>query len=322
MAYSINPNLPKARAAAMRLLVEEGLPTSTVALRAGVHRSTVWRWKQKWDEQNKYVQLDNPNRPSRRPGTVFRQAGLCWLVATESSRPHGHRWAISEDIVQTILHVRATLKRCAEVVWHHVTTVLGLVVSLSSVRQILRRHHCFDGARKPRLRPDNPPRPLPTRPGELVQTDTIHHVDPFSGRRLYYYTVIDLFSRMTYVTVATRILPGLAASAVLAAQQAWGFSISMIQADNGPEFGRYFEQQMKSAGIQVRHSRLGRPNDNAHIERFNRTLQEECIGRYWRRSVPLQRQRQKLEEYTRFYNEERIHLGIQLRVPKEMLQRY
>ena len=38
-----------------------------------------------------------------------------------------------------------------------------------------------------------------TAPGELIQTDTIHHVDPYSGKRLYYYTVIDLFTRMTYV---------------------------------------------------------------------------------------------------------------------------
>ena len=322
MAYSTNPNLPKARAAAMRLLVEEGLPTSTVALRAGVHRSTVWRWKRKWQDLNRHVQLVNYNRPSRAPGGSFRQANLRWRITTESSRPQGHPWAIPENIVQTVLQVRAMLRRCAEVVWHHVTTVLGLAVSLSSVRRILRRHHCFDGVRRPRVRPDNPPRPLPTKPGELVQTDTIHHVDPFNGKRLYYYTVIDLYSRMTHTTLATRILPGLAASAVLAAQQAWGFSISMIQADNGPEFGHYFEQQMRSAGISVRHSRLGRPNDNAHIERFNRTLQEECIGHHWRRSVPLQRQRQKLEKYLDYYNTKRVHLGLQMRVPGEMLQRY
>ena len=278
MAYSTNPNLPKARAAALRLLVEEGLSISTVALRAGVHRSTIWRWKQKWNEQNKHVQLTNSNRPRRTPGTVFRQAALRWQIATTSSRPHSHAWAIPEDIVQIILEVRSTLNRCAEVVWHHVTSVLGLVVSLSSVRRILRRHHCFDGARKPRVKRDNPRRPQVTAPGQLVQTDTIHHVDPFSGKRMYVYTVIDLFSRMTYSRVYNRILPGLAANTVFEAKKYFGFGFSLVQADNGPEYGRYFEQQLKSAGIQVRHSRLGRPNDNAHIERFNRTIQEECIG--------------------------------------------
>ena len=320
MAYSINPNLPKARAAALRLLIAEQLPLSVVARKCGVHRSTIWRWKRKWQGLNKYVSQDKPNRPTRQ--TSFVPAYYRWSIATQSSRPHGHRWSIPEEVVKKVLEARQRLRRCAEVIWHHVTTVLGLVVSLSSVRRILRRHHCFDGARRPRVKRDNPRRPRVTKPGELVQTDTIHHVDPYSGRRLYYYTVIDLYSRMSYVTVASRILPGLAASAVLEAQEQWGFPIAMVQADNGPEFGRYFEQQMSRAGIQVRHSRLGRPNDNAHIERFNRTLQEECIGHHWRRSVPLHRLQEKIDGYTRFYNEERIHLGLQLRTPSQMLQRY
>lgn len=81
-------------------------------------------------------------------------------------------------------------------------------------------------------------------------------------------------------------------------------------------------KELERAGIQLRHSRLGRPNDNAHIERFNRTLQEECIGHYWHRSVPLPRQREKLSRYIDFYNNKRIHLGIQMRTPAEMLQRW
>lgn len=47
MAYSINPNLPKARATAMQLLIREHMPLQVVANRCGVHRSTIWRWKQK-----------------------------------------------------------------------------------------------------------------------------------------------------------------------------------------------------------------------------------------------------------------------------------
>ena len=68
MAYSINPHLPKARAIAMRLLIADGLPSAVVANKCGVHRSTIWRWKQKWLELNKYVQLTNDNRPSRQAG--------------------------------------------------------------------------------------------------------------------------------------------------------------------------------------------------------------------------------------------------------------
>ncbi len=321
MAYSTNPNLPKARAAALRLLVEAGLPASTVALRAGVHRSTIWRWKQKWVALNEHVEFNNPNRPSRPVSAANKLAACRWQIVTTSSAPHSHAWAIPKSIVAQVLEVRAQLKRCAEVVWHHVAHILGIAISLSSVRRILRRHHCFDGARKPRVRRDNPRRPHVTKPGELVQTDTIHHVDPTTGRRVYYYTVIDLCTRLAYVKIATRILPGVAATAVLEARQVFGFPFAMVQSDNGPEYGRYFEQQMARVNIQTRHSRLHRPNDNAHIERFNRTIQEECIGFYWRKSVPLPRQRQKLSRYLDYYNNERVHLGIQLRTPAEMLQR-
>ena len=319
MTYSINPNLPKARAIAMKLLIAEKLPLLVVANRCGVHRSTIWRWKQKWLELNKYVQLTNYNRPHRPANSKFRLTACSWRIPTTTSRPHHHPWLIPEEIIKQILYVREKLKRCAEVVWHYITTVLNISISLSSVRRILRRHHCFDGARKKRVRPDTPRRPHVTKPGELVQTDTIHHVDPNTNKRLYYYTVIDLYTRMTHVIMSTSLRQGLAAQTVLDAQAIFGFSFSIVQSDNGPEYSRYFEQVLRQNNITTRHTRLGRPNDNAHIERFNRTLQDECIDYYWRRSVPLHRQQTKLNKYLDYYNRERVHLGIQMRTPAGML---
>lgn len=323
MAYSNNPNLPNARATAMRLLIQEQVPLFIVANRCGVHRSTIWRWKRKWDELNQNVQLTNDNRPSRaqaRPSSSFRLAACAWRIPTIISRPHTSPTAIRQELTDLVLEVRARLKRCAEVVWHYIVTVLDIRLSLSSVRRILWRSGVARG-RKNRVRRDNPRRPAATKPGELVQTDTIHHVDPKTGRRLYYYTVIDLFTRMTHVTLAPKLSQGLAAQAVLEAQEHWGFPVAMVQADNGPEYGRYFEQQMKRAGITTRHSRLHRPNDNAHIERFNRTVQTECIGYSWNRSVPLQSQQAKLATWLEYYNTKRVHLGIQLQTPRQMLQR-
>lgn len=322
MAYSTNPYLPKARAFAMQLLIREQFPVQTVANRCGVHRSTVWRWKRKWDVLNQDVQMDNPNRPRRVYSRENHLSRCAWRIPTDSARPRTSPTAVSEDLARLVLAVRAQLKRCAEVVWHHLVTVLAVSVSLSSVRRILRRHHCFDDARKPRVRPDNPRRPLPARPGELVQTDTIHYICPLTSKRRYVYTVIDLYSRMSYAHIATSILPGLAARTILSAQKHWGFKVLMVQADNGPEFGRYFEQTLKQDGIQVRHSRLGRPNDNAHIERFNRTIQEECIGSRISSKVATATLQLKIDRYIDYYNHERIHLGIQYRTPAEMLQRF
>ena len=126
---------------------------------------------------------------------------------------------------------------------------------------------------------------------------------------------------MTHVTLAPKLRQGLAAQAVLQAQAVWGFPIIMVQADNGPEYQRYFEQQMKRVNITTRHSRLHRPNDNAHIERFNRTVQTECIGYCWNRNVSLPSQQVKLTTWLAYYNTKRVHLGIQLLTPIQMLQR-
>lgn len=320
MAYSTNPHLPKARAIAMQLLVREQLPLQVVANRCGVHRSTIYRWKRKWDKLNEHVQLTNDNRPSRANGSVFRLAACTWRVPTLQSVPKTSPTALSQEVVSLVLTVRSQLKRCAEIVWHHLVTVLGVSVSLSSVRRILWRSGVARG-RKNRVRRDNPLRPVVTAPGELVQTDTIHHVDPQTSRRLYYYTVIDLFTRMAHVTVSTQLRQGRAAQAVLEARTAWGFPIAMVQSDNGPEYSHYFEQTLHRKGMAVRHSRLHRPNDNAHIERFNRTIQTECIGYSWNRSVPLPSQQAKLTAWLEYYNTQRVHLGIQLLTPMQMLQR-
>ena len=321
MAYSINPNLPKARAIAMRLLIADGLPLATVANKCGVNRSTIWRWKQKWDALNAHVQFENPNRPNRILSLKNKLLACRWRIPTVSSRPHTSPHAIGIVIIDRVLELRRMLKRCAEVVWFHLVNEDGIYISLNSVRRILKRHHCFDGARKKRVRPDNPRRPHVTKPGELVETDTIHYICPITKSRRYVYTVIDVYTRMTYAEIHPRILPGLAAKVVLHARNELGFDFTMVQADNGPEFSRYFEQVLAGHHMPMRHTRLGRPNDNAHIERFNRTIQEECLGNTITYKTTTKHIQTKIFNYLEYYNFKRVHLSLQYRTPSEMLQR-
>lgn len=321
MAYSTNPNLPRARAIALRMLIREGVSLQIVANRCGVQRSTIWRWKRKWLKLNEHVQFTNVNRPSVPAGSSFRLTACKWVIPTLTSRPHHSPRAIGAELIARVLELRSTLKRCAEVIWHYLVHRDGMVVSLSSVRRILKRHHCFDGARKKRVRPDNPRRPVVTKPGELVQTDTIHYICPLTKQRRYVYTVIDVYTRMAYAEAHSYIRPGIAAGVILRARNELGFDFHIVQADNGPEFSHYFEQTLRRGGALTRHTRLGRPNDNAHIERFNRTIQEECLGRYITHKTSNKHLQTKLARYLEFYNFKRVHLGLQLRTPAEMLRR-
>lgn len=132
MAYSNNLNLPKARATAMQYLVKDKPSMQVVANRCGVHRSTIYRWKHKWQEVNQNVQLENFNRPNRTSGnriSVFRAAALKWPIPAFSSRPKRSPSAIPESVVELVIALRQLLKRCAEVVWFHLSRDNGVNIS-------------------------------------------------------------------------------------------------------------------------------------------------------------------------------------------------
>lgn len=230
---------------------------------------------------------------------------------------------LGEDLVQLVLDVRDQIKRCAEVVWHHINKVLCISISLSSVRRILKCHHRMVKLKYHRNRQyKSIPRPKILNPGDLVEIDTIHLFNPISKQKRYMYTVIDLYTRMAYARVYEDLKPGHSIDAITEAEQYFGFKFKIVQSDNGLEFARYFETKLETKGIQIRHTRLGRPNDNAHIERFNRTIQEECTGPYYLESEPLKKLDNKILNYIDFYNYKRIHLGLEYRTPAEMLHRF
>lgn len=318
MSYSSNPLLPKARADAVRLLVEQQLPVAVAARKSGVHRSTLWRWKQRWDKLNEHVQLENHNRPNRVAGSKFRLAACRWIVPTLSSRPHAHPHAVSKQVVRRIAYYRHRYGRCAVIV-HAYCTREGTLVSLSTVRRVLDRLGLLAKRKWKRGYRSPIARPKADKPGGLVQTDTVHLYDHANKQRTYLYTLVDVYSRWAYVEHHNHISQQLAAAVVRRGQAYAGFHFELVQADNGPEFGRHFEELLQIRNTTVRHSRVRRPNDNAHIERFNRTIQEECTGST---SSTTQELNSKVLSYLAYYNDERLHLGLQCRTPREMLQSF
>jgi transposase InsO family protein len=317
MSYSSNPLLPKARAQAVRLVVEDKLPMSVAARKSGIHRVTLWRWYQQWLELNQNVQLENFNRPTRRAGSTFRLAACKWLIPTRSSRPRSCGHAVSGEVIDRIRHYRRRYGRCAVIV-HAYCTREGTAVSLSTVRRVLTRLGLTNRRKWKRGYRPPVPRPEANKPGDLVQTDTVHLYDHATKRTTYLYTLVDVYSRWAYVEHHSYISQQLAAAVIRRGEAYSGFHFQMVQADNGPEFGRYFEDTLEANGSTVRHSRVRRPNDNAFIERFNRTIQEECTGS----SSPIAKELQsKVLSYLAYYNDERLHLGLQCRTPFEVLQR-
>ena len=317
MSYSSNPLLPKARADAVRLLVLEQLPVAVAARRSGIHRTTLWRWKRQWDELNYNVQLTNDNRPGRPVGSKFRLAACTWRIPTRSSRPHSCKHAVAAAVVERIRYYRNRYGRCAVII-HAYCQKEGTEVSLATVRRVLGRLGLI--AKRKWKRGYRPPvaRPAAEQPGDLIQTDTVHLYDHATKGRTYLYTLVDVYSRWSYSEHHQVLSQKLAAAVIQRGQAYAGFHFQMVQADNGPEYGKHFEELLRANGNAVRHSRVRRPNDNAFVERFNRTIQEECTGSLSPVGLNLQ---SKVLSWLAYYNDERLHLGIQCRTPREMLQR-
>lgn len=232
------------------------------------------------------------------------------ILPTVSSRPKSHPRALKSEIVAAIIVERHKHHRCAEVI-HHVLAEQGHVVSLSSVKRTLARHNLLKQKSPWKKYHRSGVRPQARKPGDLVQVDTIHFWEP---QRFYVYTLLDVYSRWAYAAVRTHARTRDSLWFVRAAQDEAPFSFSTLQSDHGSEFATGFSLRI---GVPVRHSRVRKPNDNAHLERFNRTLQEECFLNM----LPHPKKFQLLlPDYLHYYNHERPHLGLNCKTPWQWCQ--
>ena len=255
------------------------------------------------------------------PSTVSRWCKLPFATGwhtlpTRSSRPHRSPSALSQEVVEAIIKKRIGRRRCGQHIYHELKRE-GVVVSLPSVQRTLNRLG-FLKKRSPWKRPhDYTERPEAVSPGALVELDTVHIMLP-NGSRLYVYTLIDLFSRWAYTEVVECINAQMSVKFVRNAQRVAPFPFVMVQSDHGPEFQKMFCFRLERVGIHHRYSRVRKKNDQAHIERFNRTIQEECLDQT---PQTLGEFRKALKTYLPYYNNERIHMGIQYQTPQEVLRR-
>ena len=237
-------------------------------------------------------------------------------IPTKSSRPKTSPRALPRKIVSEIIKERTGRRRCAEHV-HAALKNRGVEVSLSSVKRTLDRCGLLK-KHSPWKRPhDHTPRPEVTHFGALVQVDTVHIIAP-DGSRIYIYTVIDLFSRWAYAEAVEKIGAEQSFRFIKRAQRASDFKFLMIHTDNGSEFSTRFTHGCWRLGMRHRHRRVRKSNDQVHVERFNRTIQEECLDLTTNTIFNFKK---VIPEYLKYYNNERTHMGINYLTPQEVVLR-
>jgi transposase InsO family protein len=290
MAYTKNPNLPRVRMKTV-LLVRKGWNIRKVARHTGFSHGAIINWLKKAPPDGRMI------------------------IPTLSSRPYSHPKQLSKEKVQKIIDYRMRYRRCAEVI-HHLLLRDGVNVSLSSVKRTLKRQGLTYPSKWKRWH-SYPPRPLAEKPGILVQIDTIWEGTP--NERLYLYTLLDVCSRWGYALPLKKINTHRSLSFIREVQKIAPFKFQTLQSDHGSEFSKWFTKRINEHGLAHRHSRVRTPSDNGHLERFNRTLQEECIYRVPR---SLKSWRKEIPEYLHYYNTERPHMGLEMKTPLEVVRSY
>jgi len=87
---------------------------------------------------------------------------------------------------------------------------------------------------------------------------------------------------------------------------AWRGLPAAIRCDNGPELTcQTFLDWCERSGVELKYIQPGKPNQNAYIERFNRTYREELLDAYL--FDDLDEVRDMTWQWLISYNEERPH---------------
>jgi len=97
------------------------------------------------------------------------------------------------------------------------------------------------------------------------------------------------------------------------------FPLEYILTDNGSEFKKHFDAELKRLHKEHWHTYPKQPKMNTHDERFNRSLQEEYIDYHEQELLDPASFNAGLMKHLLWHNTERPHFGINLKAPVEFI---
>jgi len=291
-------------------LVDESIRigVTRTARALGVSRRTIYRWRHRAPEF-----ADRPCRPHRSPRRAPDPVEAMVLALRREQR-----WGPDR-----------------------IGPVLGLAPS--SVHRILRRH----GAHRLAHLFPKPPRSFGQFdvqvPGELVAIDTksLGRLDRGGGRHpgqghrppghgeghwigwRQLHVAIDLASRV----VVAELRPTCGNADTIAflehargAFDALGIRVQRVLTDNGAGYQRTFHERAAALGIRHTRTKPYHPWTNGRVERFNRTIQQECL---YSESFHAEEERDlAVALFVAYYNRQRPHIALGGLAPLDWLDRW
>ncbi len=248
----------------------------------------------------------------------FQRVGIAGLQP-QSRRPRATH-ATAQAIIRRILQLRRRRLGPARI-----AALVG--VSAKTVHRVLVR--CGQSrlpgpARRPVQRYEK------ERPGELVHVDIKLLPALRNARFDYEFAAVDDFSREAVVQIARDQTSVTATQFLEHVVAQLPYRVEAILTDNGLAFTmRYayhadrltrFEQACRSLGIAHQLLRPRHPQSNGKVERFFRTVDDECLA--LQRRWTYDHRVQAVERFVWFYNHERPHLALHGMTPVERRDSY
>jgi transposase InsO family protein len=248
------------------------------------------------------------------PATLLRwHRDLVFRSWTYPLRSRSAPNALDDKVVALVLRLARENPR-----WGYLRIVgecrkLGVSVSATSVRNVLRRHRL-----RPAPRGSGPSWSdfLRAQAGGALACD-FFDVDTVMLRQVYVLFFIDLQRRKVFLAGVTAhpVGPWVTQQArnLVATLEDQGRTFRFLVRDRDAKFVGPFDEVMRSTGARVIKTPVRAPQANAVAERFVRTARTECLD--WLLIRSERHLDRVLREFVRHYNCERPHRGIDLEVP-------
>ena len=286
-----------------RRAIADGLTAAQAARAVGASRASLYRWERR------------PEPLSRRPRRLRQPQWTAALVrAVEELRADNPMWGKRklarllrrEGFAVSVSTVGRILKNLMR---------RGLVMPVPSLRR-------KPGPRRFRLIGKRHARRLPkglkpTRPGQLVQIDTVF-VSLAPGKAIKHFTAYDPVAKWTVAGVAGRATASLAAAFLDKVIAEMPFEVTGIQVDGGSEFMADFELACRDKDLDLFVLPPKRPQLNGAVERCNGAWRYEFYAVH---DLPHQIDRLQpfVDAFAHRYNHHRPHDALDGLTPAEYL---
>jgi transposase InsO family protein len=310
--WDMTPKDAQRRLEILRFFDKHGLAATTDAF--DVSRRTLYRWKAalKAHGGNPAALAAKSSAPRRRrtPKTDPRLVSEIRRLRT-----------LHPNLGKAKLHVLLA-PWCAQhgIALPSVSTIGRIIARAPDKMRHAPRRIDSRGRAKPLRRQTKPrkPKQVSARPLEVVACDTIERIR--DGIRRYIITFIDPASHFAFAVG----LPSKHARHTARALD-WALSLlpqtpKILLSDNGSEFEADFARLLKERGIGRWYTYPKTPKMNAHVERFNRTIQESFVDYHEDLLfTDLALFNRKLADWLVFYNAQRPHHSLGQQSPLSFL---